>query len=422
MLITHNPRTIRQRVSTQNRLKIAVIALVVAASPLNAQEVDGLSLKLGETDLYPEVRIDYFQNSNGFLTPDDETSVTGVTVSPSVRWVADRRLAVLRASYEGEYEQTSETALDFADHLLEFEALGDFSKRFRGASDISFRRLHEELGRGLTRGIGDNADDQVEINDLRAEASVTYGAQDARGNIELGVFVQDRGPINLDEINPAADTGRAEFTLLRPFGIFSLRVSPDTRALLEIRFDDFDIKDRVEGASNDRSQIGVLGGLRFSTTGKLGGSIRLGSTRITYADDRDDATEFIAEGALFYLPVAYSRFDLRLTREVDDISGVSTGLQAESIRDELRLNWRHDWSERVFHRAFAGIEAFTRECPAIDDSTTTAAFELNLNVRRWLEIGAGVTADSRVGDTCDVDDVDLDYTRQIIGAHIRATL
>ena len=381
-----------------------------------------LSIPAGETEIFPSVRIDYQENSNAFLTPVDETTSTGYVVAPSVIWVADRRLFALKAEYSGAYSTNTESELDYGDHSITLESSAEFSKRIRVSGSFSFDHAHEALGTRRTRGQGEQAGEQILFNDIRLNGKVVYGTDGARGNIELGMGLHRRVYADqsqfINDLTRNDDLGEA-----LPYALFSLRISPDTRATAEIRYGNF----TFSGGDQDRSDISALAGLSFNPTGKFGGSVKLGTTFADYSSSaREDTSVLIAEADLRYLPVSYSEFELSFIRQLDNLGSQPTsndGLQ--SVSDDARLSWVHNWSSRIFHRANVSLSTVDRGCPDPDTMTSAAGIEFNFRLRRWLEVGAGVNSVSRTADICtDADnlDDDLDYERQIIGFHIRATL
>ena len=66
--------------------------------------------------------------------------------------------------------------------------------------------------------------------------------------------------------------------IIRPFGVFSLRISPDTRLLAEVRFAVLDFDDD----RRDRNEVSLLTGVQMSTTSKLSGEARIGVLKASY--------------------------------------------------------------------------------------------------------------------------------------------
>ena len=395
----------------------AVVGYLVCLVSVNAlaQSQDQLSYKLGETDLFPSVRFEYEQNSNAYLTADNPTESTRAIVSPELNWVADRRLLTLRGNYLGRYGTNSESALNFADHEFSIDADAELSSRKRAKGELVIDLGHQTLGTSLTRGTADENDTAVQFVDTEVSGEYIYGASNARGNVVGGVELQSFSYLNRSDIT----SGRG-YTRFEPYGIFSLRISPDTRALIELRFTNV----AFGGNRADRTDTSLLAGFSFTPTGKFGGTMKVGTTLSSFSGGDSDST-IISEMDLFYEPTSFSRFTLDLEREIDNESAnPSTSDAISVVRDTVRLNWRHEWSTRVFHLAGVSLRNVDRGCPDSDLSTTGASFEFNVKVRRWLTIGASASSTNRTSDTCPNGDAteNLEYERQIIGAHFRATL
>ena len=142
------------------------LALVATLSTLSGSvfaQDNGQSVKVGEADLFPSLRLGYLFNSNTFVTENNEVDTTGFSVSPSLLLKAERRLLTLEFSYDGDYATFDENALDYDDHDLQLRANAELSSRRRFRGGLRINKEHEDLGRGFTRGIADTDADQVEF-------------------------------------------------------------------------------------------------------------------------------------------------------------------------------------------------------------------------------------------------------------------
>jgi len=379
---------------------------------------EGLGFKLGETDLYPSLRVDFSQNSNAFLEPDNVTSTSDVVISPELEWIADRRLLSLVGSYRGEYNVSSEDALNYADHVFGLNANAELTSRKRLSGLVSLEFGHEELGTRLTSGTVAQNDGIVLFSNFRARGEYRYGADGARGNLSAGLLVQSLGYNSRDDLT----AGRG-FSRFEPFARFSLRLGGDTRLLSELRFGSF----RFGDSDRDRDDLSLLTGLRFAATGKSGGSLRFGVTQSQRnLANASDQTEFILQASLFWEPTSFSRFDLDARRELDNrgSSLVSTD-ELTAIENLITLRWNHSWSSRVTHEAVLQSNNLARGCPDLDRNTVLASLEFNVQIRRWLSVGLnGSNTMSEVPGCVNTINADpnLDYQRTRFGAHIRATL
>lgn len=392
---------------------LAALCVAGTGATVQAQE-QRLSLPLGETDLYPELRVEQVFNDNAYLAADDEVEARGTVVSPTLDWVAERRLLRLNGRYRGDYAAYDEEALDYADHELSLRVDAELGARRRTAGGIVYRRGHEGLGFELTRGIAEAVDDTVTFDSVEVDGRFRYGASDARGNVEGGARIELFRYANLEELTEGLD-----YVVFAPYALFSLRISSDSRWLIEAGAARYDYEDD----ELDRTDVELLTGLEFSATGALSGSARIGARRSLYAEDElDDEATLALESDLEYRPVDFVR--LRLFGERQLANALRDAEGGQPLRTTLRLDYRHDWSSRFYHVAFVGQRFYQRDCPSRDVRVDFGGLELNLRPRRWLELGVGARADRREADDCPgTDDVsDLDFARSVLGVHLRATL
>ena len=377
----------------------------------------GRSVKVGEADLYPSLRIDYLNNDNAFVTPNDEVDTNGVRVSPTLSLIAQRRLFQLRLGYAGQYGSFDESALNFDDHNLTLDADAELSSRRRVRGRFRVAKEHEDLGRGLTRGIATEDSDIIDFVTVDIGGAYTYGAKNATGNLEFGLNIRDR-----TYQSQSALTDGLDYTQITPRGLFTYRLSDRSRALFELGVSNW----RFADSFDDRNDIFFNTGLLLSQGGKSGGTIRLGLARQKFDDSvRDDTSEFTANIALFYEPVAFSRFDLRVERSFDDIDGTQiTSAGSQEINDFIRLGWVHNWSSRVRSRSFASHNSASRQCPSQGTDLTSVGFEIGVDARSWLELGAGVVSERRKDDNCTNPIIanNLDFDRQIVNIYVRVGL
>ena len=411
--------------------RVAVLGLLVAVSaPLAAQEVgsiraidpvdeiDGPSVKLGETDLYPSLRVDALRVDNAYRTPDDERAASVVLVSPRVLWLARRRLLTLSGSYDGEYAKSGESVLEHADHRLQLSVEADANKRLRGDGSIVYRRGHFEPGANFSRGLGTALTEPVTFDQFELAANGRYGAVGARGNVGFGLRAIRRSYTNLDFLTAGRD-----YTFVEPYLRFSLRVAGDTRGFVELRAADVDFGTSLQ----DRQDVSLFGGVSFAPTTRTFGEFLVGVADSSYDDAaRANDSTVVVEGTLRYQPREYSRLQLRLRRDLDNAAGVTlSSAVAAAVTSTVRLDWEYDWSERVSQRVFAGYESIERTCPDQSQQTTEGGLELALNVRRWLEVGGSLGAATRAGDGCAVEAdgrEDLDYDLVSYGIFVRGRL
>ncbi len=395
-------------------------ALVVGfASFTTAHAQSGAAIALGETDLIPAIRFDYSSNSNTFRTDENPVTGTQVTVSPSLDWVATRRLLTFSVDYRGSYALASDNVLDFVDHRIRAKFDAEFSSRHRTSASLTFSKDHNDIGEGILTNASEGSTNEVaEFNNIELKADHTFGAQNAIGNIRGGTALVSRDYTNLDQFT----LGRG-YTLLDVFGEFGYRVSADTRALLGVRFRRID----SDTDRRDRNEITVYTGARFSATGKISGSIQLGVTQgIFDATDLTDTTLLSVDGEIGYLFSDFSKLNLTAAREIDNARGSLSDFNgATPVTTELSLQWERAWSSRITSVIGADVEIFTAECSTSEYQEITPSIEVTYAVRRWLSFGASGSQQSRsVSDCAEIADADElnDFDRSDVSVFVNATL
>lgn len=398
--------------------KFSFLVALLCLSPIipdaRAQDSEAPTIKLGETSVIPELRLDYVSLDNAFNSSDAPTDATGVLLSPSVKWQADRRLLNISAAYRGVFGSYSESVLDFNDHFLSFRVDAAPGVRHRASGEFSIIKRHELLGTGQTTFVRDNSE-QVVSTTVRLKAGYTFGAASAKGNIGGGLIVGTETFNDVGTITAGDDNSE-----ITPYALFSYRLSPDTRFVTQVNFrlTDYD-EDR-----RDRTEIGVLAGLDLAATDRSGGSIRFGLSQANFTSAGvSDTTQVISDINLYFKPRTYSRFDLVFTRNFVTVDEDETGPGA-SLVNLAALSWRHEWTNRTSTLATLGLRQIDRNCPNNDSASNTAGLQFNVKIKRWLTIGAGVTSVSQTAELCDrsiaADEFDTDRTT--MGIHLIGSL
>jgi len=393
----------------------AVLFLLSAVlPPLASAQQAAQSVRVGETTLTPEVRLDYVSTDNFFRSANNAQEATGFIVSPGIAWKADQRSLSLDAFYRGSYGFYSEEAGDFDDHRLGVSSTAQINSRRRIEGSFNVSRIHESLGTGQTADFAGTIDDQIVNTTVSAVGSFVYGAQDARGNVIARLELSDSSFSNLEQFTAGDD-----FFRIRPSVRFSYRISPDLRWIAEARFATLDFDDN----GRDRTEATVLTGVTINAGDKTGGEATVGVLQADFdSAGVPSRTELISEVNVFYRPVSFSRLDIAYSREFTTVDGTDTSV-GESVLNSARLGWRHSWSTRIDTSASLGLLQYDRECPRSDSDTVTVGLEFNVNVRRWLDLGFSLSRSERNVSACDPSqDASLGYELFGGGFYVRATL
>lgn len=391
-----------------------LISIGQLISSANAQELDKQWVKVGETRVIPELRLDYVSVDNAFYDSSNPVESTGILLSPSVTWEADRRLLKLSAAYSGVYGNYSESNLNFNDHDITFRIDAARGARHRAFGEFTIEKTHENLGTGQTT-FTPNVTEQVESTRVGLNAGYTFGVASAKGNVGVGLIVGTQTFNDVATITEGDDNSE-----ITPYVFFSYRLSPDTRFVTEASFKltDYD-EDR-----RDRTEIGTLVGLDMAATARTGGSLRFGVSQADFdVAGVSDTSQVISDVNLYFRPRSYSRFDLVFSRRFVTVDNDDTGAGA-SLVNSGRLSWRHAWSSRFSTLASLGLTQNERNCPNNDTASNSAGIAFNVEIKRWLTVGAGVTSVSRTVDLCDstLTQSDFDAEGTTLGFHVIGSL
>jgi len=397
------------------RIAFSLLCGLVLSTEVLAQNSNDAAIRLGDSGFTPSLRIEYGQNDNAFRRDQNELDETFIVVRPEVYWSADRGVTEVTASYVGDFKASDQDELNFTDHELRGGISTIFSKRSRGSADIRLALDHLELGQDIFTRFDPTAFDQVEFSRQRARFEHIFGAEQAKGQIITRLLID-----NLDYSNNDVATRNSSRLVVQPSVAFSYRVSGDTRTFLAITLSE------IDRAANgfDRTDLDVSVGANWKISGRTSGSASIGAGR-SALDGASDETDISAQLGLTYTPRSFSRFNLDFERGFfNDGSGTLTDV---AIINQLSLDWRYDWSSRLFHRASLDFESVERSCPSVDDQTTNFHLELGLQVRRWLAFGLGGELEQRENGNCPGMVVNQvvdapDYERQEVFAFVRVNL
>jgi hypothetical protein len=375
---------------------------------------DGVPVRVGDSEVFPSLGIQYFSNGNVFLSDDenDEQTSTGVVLEPELLWRSGLRGNQLFTRYRGNFQSSSVSAADFNDHEFRLGGKVDFSRRSSLDGDVTLARLHQPLGLGFTRRDPENLNaTRFTSNTIRLRHR--FGATNARGNLDSTLRLRW-----IDFRNNRSLTDGSDRFIFEPSVRFSVRIAGSTRGFVglnvtEVEFDDSE-RDRLETQVN----LGVL----WNEAEKTGGSVALGAT-LSDPEVGEDRTELSIDASVWYLPRTYSRFEFSVDRSFDeDLSIAEDGSVEVDIETDIKVDWTYDWSSSVSHNLALSRQDNDSECPGSGYTNDSATFELNYRVRRWIELGVGVNGASREARCEGTGQVRNNYDSRIIFLGVRATL
>jgi len=394
-----------------------LISLSLLSSATSAW-ADAAAIKVGEADLVPELSLEFFGDDNVFRTNTSGTDATGVKVSPRATLTATKGTTSLSARYQGEFSSSGIEATDYDNHLIGFDAFSEFSKRSRADLSLSFARESEQPGQGVSVGSGENLERLNESNRTDLTLRHIYGVRNARGNLTTSLAIRD-----FAFTSDSVFTERSNFFSVSPSVRLSLRLTGSTRGFFQLGFRTFDF----DVDESDRDEVNYAVGLEWAETEQFGGSAQIGAVTSDFPNSSQGTeTNLTAQVGVYYSPVSFSRFDLRLDRELYNINDNFDASSTEAaIQDQVFLDWSHQWSSRLSHEINWNLDLIERDCTSDNDVSNLTTARLLLDVRRWIQVGAGVGVETRDFGGCDsanAGDEGIDFSKQTFSLFMNLTL
>lgn len=358
-------------------LRALPVLLVIAFAVTKAHANEGVGISVGDSKIYPEVGVFYFNDSNIYSTRQNERDDSGVNVRPQVRWVADSGLNTLSLTYQGDIARhNDDDTLDFDNHDIAFDGLLEFSSRSR--LQLVARKVfdHEPTNTGRSRFLDEETPDLTEFEDTGFNATFQYGARTAKGGLEFSLEYAEREYTNNEIVTDGYSFDRvtSRFT-------FSYAVSSATRLTTGLEYAVFDSEESSQRVSPDNNFYFLFGGADWEITGKTGGSVKLGVGAQDYdLDSRDDQSTLLVRAGTYWQPIKRARLTMDVNRRF------ATDTDSPSTTTNVTLGWRHRWSDRT-NSTLRYIVAKTDSDTSVDNTTRqTFQADMSYSLRRWLDL------------------------------------
>ncbi len=420
----------------KKRMLVLACALVLTQSAIAA---DAKGKRMGPFLVSPSVETSLEFTDNVYRSKSQEKSSTIFRVAPSVNLSAgsdiksvDINLGAELARYSVHSDDNAVTA--FADAKFTVSP----SDRLRLEFGAGVTKDQEERGTGRSEtsvSAGANNAKPDESRTTKLEAALSYGI--GKGMLDFGLSRDDYSGTNNSSITAAKDHDTTTFT-----GMFSWQVAPKTRLLFEGRRASIDYDQRVGSGAASPLPVGgaFLGpaldfsrvnnsfltldsvnttfyvGAEWKATAKTTGSIRVGNIKKNFDDAKlKDISETAWEAALQWAPRTYSTVSVSTGRTAEETYGAGSA----SVQDYIDVNWDHAWNTRYSTKiGLSRVKNDFNDTPTTnrEDVLTAISFGASYQMRRWLDLEAGVQHES-TNSTLNA----FDYDRNSVFVGLNAT-
>ena len=367
---------------------------------------------------YPELEVAVKRDSNIAIQPDALRKADTIWyLRPTLRLEAKQGANLYDVTYRGEYGRYDSQKFDnFDNHELAARADMTFDMRNNLKLGLQYQDKVDPRGTlNLAATPTPNEWRQPSFTGL-----YTYGAEDAKGKLELQGGYLDKRYVNNRFATSVLDHSETAYG-----GTFLWRVMPKTYATFNLRQTAFDYKENAPLFLDSKNTYALVG-LRWEATAATSGRFALGNVTKKFDSaghdaGRHDLSGFGWEGGINWKPLAYSSVDLITQRTPMD----STGLGDFTINESYQALWTHAWTSRFSSKLMGSYSTDKFSSAPIaaaggadrEDKTKTAGLRLTYDMRRWLKAGADYTYTQR-----DSNDNNFDYKRNQLMFFVSGTL
>ncbi|UTW10622.1 outer membrane beta-barrel protein [Marinobacterium rhizophilum] len=355
-------------------LRKALPAAMVAAVSGQALAIEPANFQVGGMTFTPTVKLSesYDDNFREVASPDEESSWI-TTIEPSFVLAAQDRMNVYSLGYRfnSEFYHSSHDD-DNTDHFLNADAHMEFTSRSRLDLAAAYSKQEDT---GDTTSLVEND----KYHSYNVGGVYGYGAESATMQLEFGANrawkrYDNEGALNLDK---ERDTDSLSATAY-------YRVAPKTRALFEVRYNDYDY---VTFNTLDSDSMAYLLGLTWDATARTTGTAKIGYEEKDFDDAaRKDPSATVWEVGVSWQPRSYSTFTLNTRQGIDEGSVEENFIETTTTS----LNWNHAWSSYLSTDVnFSHTEEDYDNVANRQDEKDSIALGLNYEMRRWLSLGLG---------------------------------
>jgi len=398
-------------------IKTKVSGAVFLAASLGASsvlaETEEAFIKLGGgVNFTPSVNLDVLYDDNVTSAETDEIESWVTVFTPGFLLSAENDKSAYTLGYSltrGEYHDSEED--NYTDHEVTADAAWALTARHKLAVSGTYLDGHESRGTGFSQGGGAAITAPDEFQDTDIQVRYGFGAESAKGHLDVELGTRERD-FEGDARTEARDrsTDYAGVT-------FRYNVGARTEVLAQVNHRDISYDVTPLGdASLNSTETDYLVGVTWEGTAKTTGSVKVGSSEKKFDDNsRSDFTGPRWEVGVRWAPRSYSSFDFTTSSRSDETNGTGDFIDVASYS----VAWNHEWADRLSSTLSYEYaeDDYEGDSDSRKEETNTTGLRVDYQMRRWLNLNAGVTYTDK-----DSTEAGSDYDRAVFAVGIQATL
>jgi len=396
------------RKSALNKLLMLAVGMfsAVMANAAN-EEYSGPAYKFGGVTAYPGIGIAVMHDSNIFRLNDaDPAKVSSVisVISPALKFLAQQDANEYSLAYKadlGYYNNSS------ADNYVDQNLLGiaDLELTSSATLKIMPEYLVGHDDRGSTYGVATSKPNTWDSAGLNG--TFGYGAEEARGHIDLDAGYTDRQYQNNRSLTVAYDR-----KITNVGGTVYLRVQPKTSLLFNVKQTTISYKDSASILSSREQRLML--GAKWEATAQTTGEVKIGQVEKKFDSGLETFSGSSWEGLVRWTPVSYVKVDVISSRQPTETTFAGSRTILLSLSG---VNVAYDVNDRVTLHA-NGYQTFEDFVGADRlDRTNSFGLRAEYKFRNWLLGGVEYTNNVKTSS-----DPLNDYTRNIFMLNLRTVM
>lgn len=330
--------------------------------------------------IYPQVGLG-LGYTDGVIKADGSRASSATTVlTPVLRGELQTGAHRFTGQYYGQFTRYQGSSEDNTDnHDLSVLARNQFTARLESQTSVYWQRRYQPRVLSFVTGVTSTTPNHYEGKGINFLGG--YGARDATGRIEVEASFQE-----LDFLNNRTATAGLDNKNVSLAGRFIYRLSPATRAFVELKHTDYDYKSGNQDNVETTANIGASWAPTPATnvTGRVGRQKKDYANLVDVSNNRWDVTAR-------WTPVTYSNVQLDAGRSLVD----AVGLGGATRQQYAKATWNHGWTQRIATQLVASHEKFdflvSGRTDTVDQLTLKAGYEF----RRYLQVGFELSHQNR---------------------------
>lgn len=369
-----------------------VVSGLVGANQYN----NAADIPLGAFSFTPTVDVEFGYDDN---VTSSETDIIGSSynfVAPQFNLSSEVGTSVFTLGYRLVNESYFSSSQDDAtDHFLSGRAELSLNAYNKLVVSLGYEDGHDDRGTVFTLGTGSDVEEPDQFKQSQFDTMYTYGSAGADGRIEMSLNIRE-----LDYDREDIDYQVRDRTISTLGGTFYYRIGQNTDATFDLQYATVDYKVARDPANPlDSGTTTALLGVSWEATALTSGYAKLGYEKKEF----DVGTREGFSGADWALGVIY---EPNIRSEIEFSSSTNTNEtngDGNFIRSQThRVQWRHDWLERVRtstslmyrNEKYEGVTS-SDGVASREDDTVSASARAYYQFRRWFNVELGYTFSKR---------------------------